>query len=53
MKKIENMLLGIGVLLVTIIMHLSVEALLLTDFLGIIGVIILIASYNSKDNDKN
>jgi hypothetical protein len=52
MKKIENMILGIGILLVTIIIHLSINELLLTDFIGIIGVLILVSSYNSKDNDK-
>lgn len=53
MKKIENMLCGIVILLVTIIIHLSVDKLLLTDFLGIIGVIIFISSYYIKDDNKD
>lgn len=52
MKKIESLLLGISILLITIIIHLAVSELLLTDFIAIVGIYIVFSTYissNKKD----
>jgi hypothetical protein len=50
MKKIEDMLFGIFILLIVIIIHLCYKELLLTDFIGIIGVIFTTIAYFKKRN---
>lgn len=52
MKKIEQMLIGITILLATILFHLAVNHLLLTDFIGIIGICVIISSYFPSDDDE-
>ena len=47
--SIKNMLLGIAILLVTIIVHLSFCQWYITDFIAIVGVILVIVGYYSKD----
>ncbi|WP_312104166.1 hypothetical protein [Lachnoclostridium sp.] len=49
MKAIKNMLLGIAIILAVIIFHLFIEAGLWTDFIAVIGIILVLAGYNSKD----
>ncbi|MFZ2256579.1 MAG: hypothetical protein WAV55_00375 [Clostridiaceae bacterium] len=48
MKEIKNILLGISVILIVILVHLTVDELLLTDFLAIIGIGLIIANIKSK-----
>lgn len=47
--SIKNMLLGIAILLVTIIVHLFLNDGYITDFIAIVGVILVIVGYYSKD----
>lgn len=49
MDRIKNILFGISILLVTIIIHLAYLNPLITDFIGIIGIIIVIKSFFEKD----
>lgn len=49
MKSIKNMLLGIAIILIIIIIHLFINNGLITDFLAIIGVILIVKGYFSKD----
>ncbi|HAU86832.1 MAG TPA: hypothetical protein DCW90_15480 [Lachnospiraceae bacterium] len=56
MDSIKNMLIGITFLLVTIIIHLAYESLLYTDFIGVLGVIIVVQScltYNKENGKKD
>ena len=50
MNQIKNMLLGIAIILVTILIHLFIEANLITDFIAIIGIILVLYGYFSADN---
>ena len=49
MDSIKKMLLGIAILLLTIIIHLLLNEGYITDFISIIGVILVIVGYYSKD----
>ena len=49
MKAIKNMLLGIAILLAVIIFHLFYQDALWTDFIAIVGIIVVISGYNSKE----
>ncbi|MCI6668633.1 hypothetical protein [Romboutsia timonensis] len=49
MDSIKKMLLGIAILLLTIIIHLFLNEGYITDFISIIGVILVIVGYYSKD----
>lgn len=53
MKQIKNMLLGISIILVTILIHLSIETLLITDFIVIIGFIFVLIGYSLENNNKS
>lgn len=56
MDSIKNMLIGITFLLVTIVIHLAYERLLYTDFIGVLGVIIVVQScltYNKESKKKD
>jgi len=48
MEEIKNMLFGIAILLITIIIHQMVEAPLATDFIAIVGLILVCIGYFSK-----
>lgn len=55
MNEIKEMLLGIAIILVTILIHLFLEVKLLTDFIAIIGFILVLEGYfsgNNKDQTK-
>lgn len=50
MKSIKKMLLGISFLLIVIIIHLFIQEALISDFISIIGMIVIIQGYcNSGD----
>jgi len=49
LKKIKDMLLGISILLLVIIIHLFITNGLLTDFLAVIGIVIILTAYFAKD----
>lgn len=52
MKTTNKMLLGISILVITILIHLGIQELMLTDFIGIIGVIVIIdACCKCKDDE--
>lgn len=51
MDSIKNILLGISILLVVIIIHLAYLNLLITDFIGIVGIGIVIKSFFSNKKD--
>lgn len=54
MKEIKNMLLGIAVMLLVIIVHLFFASTQLkTDFIAIIGIILVIKGYFTKDKDDS
>ena len=45
MNQIKNILLGIRVILIVILIHLFIEIPLSTDFLAIIGIVIVLLGY--------
>jgi len=48
MKEIKDMLLGISILLIIILFHLLITDALLTDFLALIGIVIVFKAYFNK-----
>lgn len=50
MHQIKDMLLGITIILVTILVHLFIETGLLTDFIAIIGILLVLYGYFSNSN---
>lgn len=53
MQGIKDMLLGIAIILIVIVFHLFYSDSLVTDFIAVIGLIIVIIGYFSKDDKKN
>ena len=54
MEQIKKMLLGIGTILITIVFHLMYEECLWTDFIAILGFLIVMTGYYSgKDTDTD
>ena len=53
MEQIKSMLLGIAIILITIVIHLFIVDSLLTDLIAIIGFIIVLVSYFSKDKNNS
>ena len=51
MKDIKNMLLGITIILAAIAFHLFITDMLVTDFIVIVGLIIVVFGYCSKKNE--
>ena len=49
MESIKNILIGIAIILLTILIHLFLNDGYVTDFIGVIGVILVIVGYYSKD----
>ena len=49
MKSIKNILIGIAIILLTILIHLFLNDGYITDFIAVIGVILVIGGYYSKD----
>lgn len=47
--KLKKLILGNTIILITILIHLAYETLLLTDFIAIIGVILIISEYIEKE----
>ena len=55
MQGIKNMLLGIAIMLAVIVFHLfyaKTHIGLWTDFVAIIGFILVIKGYNTKDHER-
>lgn len=53
MQGIKNMLLGIAIMLAVIVFHLFyANNGLWTDFIAIIGIILVIKGYNLKEEDS-
>ena len=50
MESIKNMLIGLAIILITILVHISIENLFITDFIAVIGLIFVFYGYFSKDN---
>lgn len=51
MNQVKNMLLGMAIILVPILIHLHLEAGLITDFIAIIGIILVLHGYFSGNNN--
>ena len=51
-KSIKKMLLGIAIMLITIIIHLFYQDGLWTDFIAIIGFIIIVKEYYSNNKQE-
>lgn len=51
-KDIKDMLLGISIILVLIIIHLFIVDPLITDFIGVIGIIFILYGYLSKNTSE-
>lgn len=49
MDQLKDMLLGMSILLVAILIHLFIETILFSDFLGILGIIFILKGYYSKN----
>ena len=53
MKEIKKMLLGIAIMLAVIVFHLFMEEGFLPDLIAIIGLILVVSGFISKDgSDK-
>lgn len=52
MNGIKTMLLGLAIMLAVISFHLFIAHRLITDFIAVLGLIIVFAGYFDKNNNK-